>query len=92
MMADFDKLRDFAAAFDGHVFRGKDGTPFSDQTTPKEIQIAEIVSRIGSEYQAVVEYAPSQKIPSQKSKPRVDARQGQIDKGVTLLPSTVARG
>lgn len=28
MMADFDKLRDFAAAFDGHVFRSKDGKPF----------------------------------------------------------------
>lgn len=37
---------------------------------------------IGSEYQAVVEYAPSQKVPAQKSKPRVDARQGQIDKGM----------
>ncbi|GHJ88207.1 hypothetical protein NliqN6_4609 [Naganishia liquefaciens] len=63
MMADFDKLRDFAAAFDGHVYRGKDG----------------------GEYQAVVEYAPSQKIPSQKSKPRVDARQGQIDKDPDFL-------
>lgn len=37
MMADFDKLRDFAAAFDGHVFRGKDGTSLHTQTgrTPK---------------------------------------------------------
>lgn len=41
----------------------------------------------GSEHQAVVEYAPSQKIPSQKSKPRVDARQGQIDKGMSVVPS-----
>lgn len=25
MMADFEKLQAFASAFDGHVFRGKDG-------------------------------------------------------------------
>ncbi|KAJ9109853.1 hypothetical protein QFC19_001832 [Naganishia cerealis] len=63
LMADFEKLQAFAEAFDGHVFRGKDG----------------------SEYQAVVEYAPSQKVPAQKNKPRVDARQGQIDKDPDFL-------
>lgn len=35
----------------------------------------------GQEFQAVVEFAPAQKIPTFKSKPRVDARQGTIDNG-----------
>jgi hypothetical protein len=52
--------------------------PFPHKST-KEVETL----FLGTEYQAVVEYAPSQKIPSQKSKPRVDARQGQIDKGMS---------
>lgn len=35
---------------------------------------------VGIEFRAVVEYAPSQKIPNSR-KVRVDARQGQIDSG-----------
>jgi regulator of nonsense transcripts 3 len=31
MMADFEKLQAFAGAFDGHVFRGKDGEPPYDR-------------------------------------------------------------
>lgn len=80
MMADFEKLQAFASAFDGHVFRGKDGELLFPPICTNTDEVL-----VGSEYQAVVEYAPSQKIPSQKSKPRVDARQGQIDKGMSAL-------
>ena len=43
-----------------------------------------IFSALGQEFQAVVEFAPAQKIPSSKSKPRVDARQGTIDNGKSV--------
>ena len=46
---------------------------------------------LGQEFQAVVEFAPAQKIPSSKSKPRVDARQGTIDNGELHLDIPMRR-
>jgi hypothetical protein len=46
-----------------------------------DITLCMLTVSSGQEFQAVVEFAPAQKIPTFKSKPRVDARQGTIDNG-----------
>jgi len=47
-----------------------------------------VISAAGNEFQAVVEFAPFQKIPSEKKKP--DARNATIDKGAVESASEIS--
>jgi regulator of nonsense transcripts 3 len=47
-----------------------------------------VISVSGNESQAVVEFAPFQKIPSEKRKP--DARNATIDKGTVVSGSEIS--
>ncbi|OAX35040.1 hypothetical protein K503DRAFT_746484 [Rhizopogon vinicolor AM-OR11-026] len=64
-------LATFSREYDGHLFRDKAGF----MITPLQLSM---ISAAGNESQAVVEFAPFQKIPSEKRKP--DARNATIDK------------
>jgi len=63
----------FSREYDGHLFRDKAGERL---ISPLCLRVN--VS-IGNEARAIVEFAPYQKIPSDKKKP--DARNGTIEKG-----------
>lgn len=67
------QLAAFSQAYDGHVFRDKAGMNDADCV----IYAYSIVS--GNESFAVVEFAPFQKIPSEKRK--ADPRMGTIEQG-----------
>ena len=76
-----EQLELFSREYDGHVFRDKTGAILccSWRTTAKSV--------IGAESQAVVEYAPYSKIPSEKRKP--DNRNATIEKGMVVLAPDV---
>jgi regulator of nonsense transcripts 3 len=74
-----EQLATFSQAYDGHLFKDKQGLLGSF--------VLDWVGRrltrwIGNEYQAVVEFAPYQKVPSA---PKNDNRKGTIEDGSCLL-------
>ena len=71
-----EQLAFFSREYDGHVFRDKTG----DDPTLSGQTIANLP--IGAESQAVVEFAPYPKIPSEKRKP--DSRNATIEKGMVV--------
>ncbi|EJD05305.1 uncharacterized protein FOMMEDRAFT_165771 [Fomitiporia mediterranea MF3/22] len=68
-----EQLATFSQAYDGHIFRDKSGmTPnLSYHYSYRQVK--------GNESVAIVEFAPSQKVPSEKRK--LDPRMGTIDQG-----------
>jgi regulator of nonsense transcripts 3 len=66
----------FAQAYQGHVFRSKQGKRIDSQYVTTTLLI---VCYAGQQSQVIVEYAPFQKIPLKKQKP--DAAAGTIDEG-----------
>lgn len=78
-----EQLAVFSQEYDGHVFRDKAGELDSCALV---VQIAQL--RGGNESQAVVEFAPYQKVPSDRKKQ--DARVGTIDKGLQPDPIVYA--
>lgn len=66
-------LTQFSRDYDGHVFRDKQGQ------LPARCRFDVSNQRPGNESHAIVEFAPYQKIPSEKRK--FDARNATIEKG-----------
>lgn len=77
-------LATFSREYDGHVFRDKAGPAFlplqlgCSHVHPIGITFTMVCA--GNESQAIVEFAPFQKVPAEKRKP--DARNNTIDKGM----------
>ena len=69
-----DLLTSFSRGYDGHLFRDKAGKTISQSKLPQSKS-----SLSGNESTAVVEFAPFQKVPSEKKK--VDSRIASIEKG-----------
>ena len=76
-----DQLATFAREYDGHLFRDKAGERHLNLAVFESAAL--ILQGPGNEAQAVVEFSPYQKVPSEKKK--VDARLGTIEKGVESL-------
>ncbi|KAJ3731487.1 Smg-4/UPF3 family-domain-containing protein [Lentinula guzmanii] len=68
-----EQLALFSREYDGHLFRDKSGKP-----SFRAIQVFHSYRCTGHESQAVVEFAPYQKVPSEKKK--IDPRNGTIEK------------
>ena len=70
-----EQLSLFSREYDGHVFRDKTGLAHSCIHLPTVTD-----DPSGNESQAVVEFAPYQKVPTEKRK--VDTRNATIEKGL----------
>ena len=68
----------FSRAYDGHVFRDKAGE-FGSRPPRRGPERRISLARKGNESHALVEYAPFQKVPTEKKK--TDARNNTIDTG-----------
>lgn len=69
-----EQLSLFSRSFDGHIFRDKAGECRSQGRA-----IPMLTLRVGTETQAVVEFAPYQKIPA---KSKTDSRMATIEEGI----------
>lgn len=70
-----EQLALFSRSFDGHIFRDKAG---ACHPSPNDIPM--LTLHVGAETQAVVEFAPYQKVPAEKSK--MDGRIATIEEGM----------
>lgn len=75
-----EQLALFSREYDGHLFRDKSGI-----TILTEVKRLMDDRFAGNESQAVVEFAPFQKVPPEKKKG--DARSGTIEKGPDIHSS-----
>ncbi len=73
-----EQLATFSQAYDGHVFKDKQGVYVHSSLVALGALDRPFIRWIGNEYQAVVEFAPYQKVPSA---PKSDNRQGTVDDG-----------
>jgi regulator of nonsense transcripts 3 len=77
----------FSREYDGHMFKDKAGLVFfTNHFLPMlgAYHVATCSVTQGNESQAVVEFAPYQKLPLEKKK--VDARNATIDQGMFQYP------
>lgn len=70
-----EQLALFSRCFDGHIFKDKAGV-----WHPRFVSLIMLTLHTGIETQAVVEFAPYQKVPFEKSK--TDNRMATIEEGV----------
>jgi regulator of nonsense transcripts 3 len=72
----------FSREYDGHIFKDKAGLSFRRLCSMFELKMSRsVLMHKGNESQAVVEFAPYQKLPLEKKK--VDSRNATIDQGTS---------
>ena len=75
----------FSREYDGHIFKDKAGLSYRPLFSMlKFIVSRSVLMHKGNESQAVVEFAPYQKLPLEKKK--VDSRNATIDQGTSWFP------
>ena len=80
----------FSREYDGHVFKDKAGLSFRVPSSMFRLKMARsALIHKGNESQAVVEFAPYQKLALEKKK--VDSRNATIDQGRSWFPRRLLR-
>jgi len=80
-----DLVAKFSREYDGHIFKDKAGLSFHHLLSMLGLKMSRSgLTHKGNESQAVVEFAPYQKLALEKKK--VDSRNATIDQGTSSFP------
>jgi len=79
----------FSREYDGHLFKDKAGLSFRHIFSMLRLKMSRyFLMHKGNESQAVVEFAPYQKLALEKKK--VDSRNATIDQGTSSFPRSLS--
>ena len=84
-----DLVAKFSREYDGHICKDKAGLSFRHLFSILGLKMSRsVLMHKGNESQAVVEFAPYQKLALEKKK--VDSRNATIDQGTSSFPRSVS--